>query len=139
MNSLRLSFYFSHLAILSFSNDILNSISIQIDTTNEDQIAFDMYTFLQEFFQLYPKYNKLPFFLLGESVCINPFFSSISLHFICTSHSISLLIFSLYSMLATMSPRLPMQLHKVGAILVLRLHKPISVPIQDRSFIPFQY
>ncbi len=55
---------------------------IQIDTTNEDQIAFDMYTFLQEFFQLYPKYNKLPFFLLGESVCINPLFSSISCFFI---------------------------------------------------------
>jgi len=36
-------------------------------TTNEDQIAQDLYMFLQEFFQLYPQYSKLDFFVLGES------------------------------------------------------------------------
>jgi len=34
---------------------------------NEDQVAQDLYMFLQEFFQLFPKYAKLDFFVLGES------------------------------------------------------------------------
>jgi len=41
--------------------------SIEDYTTNEDQIAFDMYTFLEEFLQMYPQYAKLPFFITGES------------------------------------------------------------------------
>jgi len=35
--------------------------------TNEDQIAQDMYMFIQEFFQLYPQYAMLDFYLMGES------------------------------------------------------------------------
>jgi len=34
---------------------------------DEDQIAQDMYVFLEEFFQLYPQYQPLDFYLLGES------------------------------------------------------------------------
>jgi carboxypeptidase C (cathepsin A) len=35
--------------------------------TNEDQIAEDMYTFLENFFVQYPQYSKLPLFITGES------------------------------------------------------------------------
>jgi carboxypeptidase C (cathepsin A) len=35
--------------------------------SNETEVAQDMYVFLQEFFQLYPKYQPLDFYLFGES------------------------------------------------------------------------
>jgi len=35
--------------------------------TNEDEIAQDMYTFMQQFLLLFPQYAKLPFFVTGES------------------------------------------------------------------------
>jgi len=35
--------------------------------TNEDQVGQDMYVFLQEFFQLFPQYAPLEFYILGES------------------------------------------------------------------------
>jgi len=34
---------------------------------NEDQIARDMYEFMQNFFKQYPQYSKLPFYITGES------------------------------------------------------------------------
>jgi serine carboxypeptidase-like clade 4 len=35
--------------------------------TNEDQIAQDLYMFLQEFFRIYPQYHHLDFYVMGES------------------------------------------------------------------------
>jgi len=35
--------------------------------TDEDQVAQDMFVFMQEFFQLFPQYAKLDFYILGES------------------------------------------------------------------------
>ena len=35
--------------------------------TNELEVAEGIYTFLQRFFQLYPQYQSLPFFIFGES------------------------------------------------------------------------
>jgi len=35
--------------------------------TSEDQIAQDMYMFIQEFYQMYPQYSQLKLFILGES------------------------------------------------------------------------
>jgi len=35
--------------------------------TNENQVAQEMYMFIQEFYQLYPKYSKLPLYIIGES------------------------------------------------------------------------
>jgi len=35
--------------------------------TSEDQVSNDMYTFLQKWFDRYPQYAKLPFFIMGES------------------------------------------------------------------------
>jgi len=35
--------------------------------TNEQQMAQDMYVFLQGFYQLYPQYKNLPFYITGES------------------------------------------------------------------------
>jgi len=34
---------------------------------DEDQVAQDMFTFMQNFFKLYPQYADLPFFITGES------------------------------------------------------------------------
>jgi carboxypeptidase C (cathepsin A) len=35
--------------------------------TDEDEVAQDLYVFLQTFYQLYPQYAQLPFFITGES------------------------------------------------------------------------
>eukprot|EP01119_Soliformovum_irregulare_P019398 TRINITY_DN612_c0_g1_i1.p1 TRINITY_DN612_c0_g1~~TRINITY_DN612_c0_g1_i1.p1 ORF type:complete len:443 (-),score=117.82 TRINITY_DN612_c0_g1_i1:41-1369(-) len=35
--------------------------------TNEDEIAQDLYVFLQEFYYKFPQYSKLDFYILGES------------------------------------------------------------------------
>ncbi len=35
---------------------------------NEDQVAQDLYVFLQAFFKMYPKYSNLNFYVTGESV-----------------------------------------------------------------------
>jgi len=35
--------------------------------TSEEEMAEDMYQFLQAFYNLYPKYRSLPFFIFGES------------------------------------------------------------------------
>eukprot|EP01064_Diplonema_japonicum_P030112 TRINITY_DN502_c0_g1_i1.p1 TRINITY_DN502_c0_g1~~TRINITY_DN502_c0_g1_i1.p1 ORF type:complete len:438 (+),score=154.35 TRINITY_DN502_c0_g1_i1:49-1362(+) len=35
--------------------------------TNEDQVATDMFDFLQQFFKAHPQYQRLPFYVFGES------------------------------------------------------------------------
>jgi carboxypeptidase C (cathepsin A) len=43
--------------------------------TTEEVIAQDLYVFMQNFFLLFPQYSRLPFYIMGESVC--PFTSGL--------------------------------------------------------------
>jgi carboxypeptidase C (cathepsin A) len=54
------------------------SDSLSDYTTTEEQVAIDLYQFMQIFLEQYPKYANLPFFIAGESYAgkFNPHFAN---------------------------------------------------------------